>query len=123
MKKILNIFFVTLGVIFFLLILLSIYLYVADPFNLKPLFNSLTGTEQVETDDAVGGQDKHPALSSEQEEALETVGVDPASLPTEITSEQEVCFEAVLGVERMAEIKAGATPTASEYFAARGCLE
>lgn len=121
MKKIVTIFFVTLGVIFFCIILLGVYFFVFDPFELKPLFHGAPA-QHTETSSADEMSDAHPALNESQERALESVGVDPASLPTSITPEQEVCFEAVLGTERVEEIKAGAMPTATEFFRARDCI-
>ena len=38
MKRFFNVFFVVLGVIFFILILIGTYFYVTDPLNLKPIF-------------------------------------------------------------------------------------
>jgi hypothetical protein len=108
---------------------------IADPFNVKPLlFPSGTvyesqsdGTSQSENgeniDSATGTPDKHPALTPSQEKALETFGIDPAAVPTEITPEQESCFIEILGEVRVGEIKAGDTPTATEFFRARGCIE
>lgn len=121
MKKFFTIFFVTLGVIFFILILIGIYLYVADPFNIKPL---LSGSDSSVSAVTNGGAvvDKNPALSPAQEKTLETFGIDPATVPSEITPEQEACFVQILGAERVAEIKAGDTPTATEFFKAKGCL-
>jgi len=118
MKKILNIFFVVLGAIFLVVILLGIYFYVTDPLNLKPI---LFGTEMQESANSDGG-DKNPALNESQEQALETFGINPADVPSEITAEQEACFEAKLGEERVAQIKAGDSPTAAEYFKARDCM-
>ena len=43
-------------------------------------------------------------------------------MPSDITPEQEACFEAKLGAERVAEIKAGDSPTVTEYFKARDCI-
>lgn len=116
MKKVLNIFFVTLGVIFFLLILVATYFYITDPLNLKPIIFGDDGQQTETTSDA------HPYLSEEQEATLETFGIDPADVPSEITEEQEVCFEEKLGEERVAEIEAGDSPTAAEYFKARECM-
>lgn len=118
MKKVLTVFFVTLGVIFFILILGGVYFFVADPLELRPL---LFGAPS-ETETAAPAGDRNPALSEEQERALDTVGIDPASVPSEFTDEQVQCFEAILGAERVSEIKAGASPTPTEYFKARGCL-
>jgi|SRR3989344_2632714 len=123
MKKIFQIFFMTLGVIFFILIIASVYFYVADPFEIKPLIKILTGQStpaKNQTSDAT--TDKNPVLSPAQEKALEKIGIDPAALPSEITPAMEQCFYAKLGDKRANEIKAGAEPTAADYFAARSCL-
>ena len=37
MKHLLNQIFVTLGVIFFILIIIATYFFITDPYNLKPL--------------------------------------------------------------------------------------
>ncbi|MCA9358235.1 hypothetical protein KC902_03165 [Candidatus Kaiserbacteria bacterium] len=130
MKKLFSIFFMALGVIFFVLILFSVYLYVVDPFNLKPLFTdgasvapiaAEAATNLVATSSAV--VDKNPALSPSQEATLESFGINPAAVPSNISSEQEACFEAALGVSRVTEIKAGAAPTATDLFKARSCLQ
>jgi hypothetical protein len=142
MKKILTYFFVTLGVIFFALICGGAYIWFADPFEIRPLIEMLTADtpEVTSTLDAkastsqVEGSaqsatvptavvDKNPALSPTQEAALETIGIDPASLPNSITPEMEVCFTEKLGASRVAEIKAGASPSATEIFATRSCYE
>lgn len=120
MKRVLTIFFVTLGVIFFVLILAGVYFYMADPLNLKPVFfPSASDTEQVQSVESTNATDS--VLSAEQEQALETFGIDPASVPSDISPEQEACFEATLGEERVAEIKAGAAPTPTEFFRAKDC--
>ena len=122
MKKFLNIFFVTLGVIFFLLILAVATFFFVDPWNLRPLlFDSGVDTE-MKAENIDAESDKHPALNAAQEKTLETFGVDPAALPTEITSEQEDCFVEKLGAERVNEIKAGDTPSATEFFRAKDCI-
>ncbi|MEX2341256.1 MAG: hypothetical protein WD605_02980 [Candidatus Paceibacterota bacterium] len=112
MKKILNIFFVTLGVIFFILILIGTYFFVVDPLNLRGFYSGNTS----------GTDSSHPYINESQESALKTFGIDPASLPSEITPEQEACFESKLGEERVAEIKSGDSPTATDYFKAKDCI-
>lgn len=114
MKKVATYLFVSLGVIFFLLILSGIFLYIFDPFQLKSSFG------QPASD--VNSTSKNPALSPAQEKALQTIGVDPANVPSSFTPEQEACFVAILGESRVAEIKAGSTPTPAEYFEAKSCL-
>lgn len=67
-------------------------------------------------------EDKNPLLSPTQEKVLETFGVDPADVPSSITPAQAACFEEKLGSKRVEEIKAGDSPTALEFFTAKGCL-
>lgn len=123
MKKFLQFFFITLGVIFFLLIITGIYLYVADPFGIKPMIKDFT-TEPVPDKKQTTSTtvDKNPMLSPTQEKTLEKFGINPATLPTKITPTMEQCFYAKLGEKRANEIKAGSEPTAADYFAARSCI-
>tara|TARA_B100000745_G_C19941081_1_gene317310 strand:+ start:62 stop:463 length:402 start_codon:yes stop_codon:yes gene_type:complete len=128
--KILNIFFVILGVIFFCLLVAAYYLYVADPWGIKPILFP-TESEKVleemviepaEEGEVATSSDKHPMLNESQENILEATGVDPASLPTELTPELLNCFEEKLGVERVNEIQNGDVPTITDYFRSRDCL-
>lgn len=124
MKKFFTIFFVTLGVIFFLLLLAGSWFYITDPLNLKPLlFGSTPATHNTASTETTTQTSSDNALSPAQQAALETIGIDADSLPSEITPEQEACFTAALGAERVAEITAGDAPTATEYFNARHCIE
>lgn len=115
--KVLNIFFVALGIIFSFVIVAGVYLYVADPFNLKTVFINKPVVSPATPTDA------HPLLNNSQERALETVGIDPASVPTQITKEQEACFMDKIGADRVSEIKTGSAPTAMEVFKARDCIQ
>lgn len=125
MKKILTYFFVALGIIFFVILIGLSYLWFADPFEIRPLIKSLTqeipATQSQESTQETVRADKHPALTEEQEQALETIGIDPSALPTTITPEMETCFTAVLGEERVQEIRDGASPTPVEAFKTREC--
>ena len=123
MKKFFQIFFITLGVIFSLLIVAGVYFYVADPYEIKPLLKILTGGSAPSTS-SVGDSaaNKNPLLTPKQEQALQKIGVDPAALPSTITPEMEKCFYAKLGATRANEIKNGSEPTAGDYFIARACL-
>jgi len=123
MKKFLQIFFITLGVIFFILLAAGVYLYVADPYGIKPIIKSLTGQSASTAKETGSTTDKNPLLSPTQEQALEKAGIDPAALPTSITPAMASCFFAKLGTTRANEIKSGAQPTAGEYFTARSCFE
>ncbi len=124
MKKFLQIFFMILGIIFFLLIIAGIYLYVADPYGIKPLLQNSYGQPASTTKNTNNAAvDKNPMLSPAQEQALEKVGIDPAKLPTQITPAMEACFYAKLGEKRANEIKNGAEPTANDYLLARSCAQ
>lgn len=118
MKKFFNIFFVTLGVIFLIIILAGIVFVITDPFNLKPLIFGGESTQSTSNTSS----DSHPLLNDSQEQALEKFGIDPAQVPSEISPEQEACFEEKLGKERVEEIKAGDSPTATDYFKAKDCI-
>lgn len=144
-KKILTWFFVTLGVIFFALLLLAAYLWATDPWGIKPFIMKDTtamptkATITPGADSSAAGEvvpvagsssgtavsdptDKHPNLTTSQEDALELIGVDPGVLPSEITPLQEACFITKLGAERVVAIKAGATPEVLEIFKAKECM-
>ncbi len=124
--KILNYFFVGLGVVFLLLLLTGAYLYIVDPFNVRPVleyWQSATATSMPQQQATSESSEELPELSPAQEQVLEAAGVDPAQLPQLINPTQEACFVDALGETRVAEIKAGAAPTPAEFFAARHCLE
>ena len=123
MKKLLTYFFCTLGVIFFLLLCVGSYIWFADPFEVRPLISAFTSSEIAPPVVGAPAVDKNPALSPTQESALENIGIDPASIPSTITPDQEACFITKLGSARVAEIKAGDTPSAAEFFTARSCIE
>jgi len=122
MLKILNLVFVTLGVIFFLIIIAGVYFYATDPLDLKPLFLGNDTTQSATATPTAHSTSTNPLLNESQAQALESFGIDPAQVPSTITPEQEACFIEILGEARVEEIKAGASPTATEFFRARGCL-
>ena len=140
MKKFMLWFFAVLGFIFFWIIIGVIYFVVADPFNLRPLIqmlwqetspasvpsdrtdSSISPTKESETTTATEAAVTPPAgPNAAQIKALDAVGIDPGAAVS-ITPNQEVCFVGILGQGRVNDIKAGAVPTASEFFAVRGCL-
>lgn len=120
MKKILNIFFVTLGVIFFCILILIGYVYATNMYGIKALLNS----DVVQQGKTNNGEvvDKNPLIPQAQEKALEAIGIDPLKLPTKITPEMSACFDQKLGTSRTLEIKNGSTPTATEFIKVQGCL-
>lgn len=123
MKKFLTIFFVVLGVIFFLILVSFTAFIIIDPLNLRAVFfsNNSVSIEKMQ-DTGMDTEDANTALSSEQEEALRSAGIDPQSVPSSFTPEQEQCVIELFGEARVNEIKSGATPTSLETLSALKCL-
>ena len=107
-----------MGVLFILQLSLLAYLWFADPFNIRPMLSNQT----IDLLPSAPGADQHPILTPDQENFLNSVGINPANLPTEIDKETEDCLRSKVSPERAAEIEAGATPTAMELLKARECL-
>lgn len=134
MKKFLTVFFVALGVIFFVLLVLLAYVWFADPFEIRPLIGTYrespselsataeTGETSLAPSASTVPDDKNPNLTAAQANALEIIGVDVTALPTEITADQMTCFTRVLGATRVAAIEAGAAPTPIEILKAKECI-
>jgi len=122
MKKFLNGFFVVLGVVFFLVLIALAYIYFTNTFGIKSLLkgnpDSSSTPENVSTDSS----DKNPLIPDAQEKALEDIGIDTSTLPTEITPEMLACFDAKLGTARTEEIKNGSPLTAGDYAKAGNCI-
>jgi hypothetical protein len=135
MKRWLHIFFLTLGGLFFILLIILGYLFWADPWDVRPLLQRMYETSNIapshdETtapDNGVQSTESDsappPTVTSEQAEALESIGLDPATFLTSLTTEEEACFVTELGSERVEEIKAGDIPTFSEVAIASSCLQ
>jgi hypothetical protein len=127
MKKFFTIFFVILGIVFFILIIAVAYTYTTNKTDLS-IQNPETKEENEpkttspKDSPATTTEDKNPILSPNQEKALETVGINPSTIPSSFTPEQIQCFEEKLGKERVEEIKNGDTPTATEMIKGKGCL-
>ena len=126
--KILKIIFITLGSIFLIVLLCLAYLWIFDPLGIKNIIKTdispvsviktLTGNSVIEIDNI----DKNPLLNEQQESQLESMGIEPADLPTEITADMKVCFVEKLGTVRAAEIVSGVAPTAVDFIKASSCL-
>lgn len=136
--KVLNYFFVTLGVLFFILILIGVYLFMADPFGVKPLLGNLGISPGAAVNIITGKQTapatatsptttktttKNPLITPEQEKTLQSMGIDTAKLPTEITPALEDCFTQKLGAQRTAEIKQGSAITPVDFLKASSCVK
>lgn len=140
MKMFILWFFAVLGFIFFWIIVGVIYFIVADPFNLRPVIKMLwqeTSSEAASIEDisastnetepvgntvsADGTATKTGGPTAEQSAALKSVGLG-ANAAASVTPEQEACFVKILGQARVDAVKAGAIPSASEFFSVRGCM-
>jgi hypothetical protein len=84
------------------------------------IFNALVSSPS--TTEINSTSDENPILSPDQEKTLRSYGINPVSLPSTITPEMQACFVSKLGSTRVAEIKNGSAPTASDYFAAKSCF-
>lgn len=126
MKKFFTILFVTLGVIFTVQMIVIAYLFIVDPFNLKPLLFGTGSSFTMPQGDSSGANNSTSTnkifLSDTQRKMLASYGIDPASIPTSISDQQEACFKTKLGATRFAQIIAGDTPTAVEMFSAKACI-
>jgi len=64
----------------------------------------------------------HPLLNDAQEKTLYEMGVDTSKLPTSISQSMQKCLVEKVGEVRAKEIVNGATPSASEIYKAKDCL-
>lgn len=126
MNKSVNIAFVTLGVLFIVLLLMGIGYSLSVTQGSDSANYAVTPTADSSSDTANSSDseadDTAFTLSTDQKQALSSFGIDPASAPSSISVEQEACLVAVLGLERVEEIKAGAAPSAADFFQANNCL-
>ncbi len=95
--KILNYIFVTLGIIFFILIISAAIFVAVDPFELKPLFLKLST-------------------------ANFDIGKAAEEFEKELTPDKINCFIEALGEKRAQQIAEGATLGAGDILNAKHCL-
>lgn len=120
MKKIILGFFVTLGIIFFVLLLALGYVYATNMFGIRTILSGDTSMNASEQSASL--EDKNPILSPAQEKVLEGMGIDPSLLPKTITPQMMSCFNEKLGAQRVLEIKNGSTPKPAEYLVIKSCF-
>ncbi len=116
MRTILTYFFVTLGVIFFCLVLLVLYVWYSDMWGVRTYATFLQSTPAATTQSS-----ETTDGTQAQAEALEEAGLD-IGMFADLSAEQEACFEAQLGADRVDEIKGGAMPSMTEIAAGAECL-
>lgn len=130
-------FFVVLGIIFFCILIGLGYFVIADPLNIRPLLSSMYAGPETESitvplgdvptgvtapSDAATANTNPGTLSDEQATALQSIGLTPDVVPPQFTPDQIDCYVGVLGEARVNEIKAGDTPTPTEFFTAKNCI-
>lgn len=123
----------TTAVVTFILTLGGLALYVAksNPYNVQACIISgflggsggaASGASGSPSVSGGGADYDHPLLNDSQEQMLQGAGIDPATLPTEISPEMEACFKEKLGAQRVLEIMQGATPGPLDLLKAKSCL-
>lgn len=118
-----QIFFIIVGIIstifiFFIAILIAIILLI-KPWNMDII---KTGSILINPPDVSTGYD-HPLLTPSQESLLQSVGIDPKDVPTELTPAQEKCAIEALGAERAQALVSGAAPSMTDVLKAKHCFE
>ncbi len=110
-------FFSILGIIAVMVIIIFIAFRLLNPSNTDSKIWNTTNNNEESSDDS------NPLLNESQESNLELIGVDPSSLPSEITPAMQICFVEKLGAERAQEIADGDSPTPADYIKAKSCLD
>lgn len=118
-----HIFFMIIGILatafvaFMVIIILAIVLI--KPWGINVLD---TGAAIINPPTESTGYD-HPLLNPQQEALLESVGIDPADVPTQITPAEQACAIEALGETRAMELVNGATPSITDITKAQHCFE
>ena len=151
MSKLLNRFFVVLGVIFFCMLCYGAYFILVDPYNVRPIVQLLwkartmspetsfspvvtspsalaTSSDTTPVEPSVSqvaeiatATPRRISLPAAQAEALQSIGINPAFI-SQITPEQKYCFIKLFGQARVTNIIAGAVPTTNELLQGSVCL-
>jgi hypothetical protein len=89
-----------------------------------PLVGGEQSAVQTAGDATIAGEatPQPTGVSPSQAKALESVGINPETVPPQFTPEQISCFVGILGQARVDAIVAGAVPTPAEFFQAKDCL-
>jgi hypothetical protein len=117
-KKILKILGIIILVILLLLILLLGALAIIKPYGID-----ITKVIPALLDKDTTNSYDHPYLTTQQENLLKSIGVEPEDIPTQITPGQEQCAVETLGQEKVNEIKAGSTPSITDILKLKTCLD
>ncbi len=120
MLRILNYFFATLGVVFFVPLCVLGYVYMTSSREIP--FSPAIIQQALSQDADSPAVDENPYLTEAQENMIKAVGVDPATLPISLTEAQKACLLTSVGEARAREIMGGSSPTMTELFKAKACL-
>ena len=106
-----------LGIVFLILILLIVIFIISKPYGIDTIkiISILLDKNPTSSYD-------HPNLTTQQESVLESVGIDPKKLPTEITPELQKCATPKKGKKRANEIMSGSMPTIDEILRIKICF-
>lgn len=118
------------GVIFVVIILVGLVLYMSPSKSNNIIDDEKTINTELEvseTDtswsaDAIDTVDTTFTLSDDQTKALVMFGIDPKSVPSSITLDQQECLITQLGAQRFYEIKDGAVPNGVDFLKAKSCM-
>jgi len=115
--------FVALGIVFSIILVVALIILIVNGTRSdRDVFSAENITDTYEDAGGEPQVDAHPSMSTAQESALRAFGIDPATIPTSLSPEQQACFITKLGAQRAAEIQAGDVPTAAEFFTAKACI-
>ena len=119
MRKIIQILVIIVLVLVILILSAGAYVWLKNPMGLKGIVESkIPFIEQPKFDVSYD----HPLLDTAQEKQLRDIGIDPANLPTEITTEQQECGIEKLGAERVQELMSGQSPGPMDAIKLMPCL-
>lgn len=122
--RILNAFFVVVGVIATIIVVAGLLMYWSWGRGSVWMPGSFMMSNQTEQEMAENMQNfDHPLLSPEQEQTAASLGIDVSKIPTEVTNTQRQCSIEALGEERVVEIEKGSTPSPIDIIKARHCFE
>src|SRR3989344_1419191 len=107
-----------IGGIYLLITLLAIILIIFKPYEID-----IIKIIPIVLDENPKSSYDHPFLTNQQELLLESVGIDPKNIPTEITPALHDCTILILGEKRMKEIASENNPTISELLKLKSCLK
>ena len=120
MFTLLRYFFLTLGFIFFAILVATAYIWFANVWNVQAIFSAVT-QEPTTVEMTEDGEGINESLTAEQQKAMDDFGIS-SDFFTDLDAEQQACLADVLGEERVEEIKQGAMPTPVEIARGSSCL-